>query len=129
MLSFTSSGGGFLGRGPVLPRASLKNPAGGGGDKDGAAAAAGGKRGGGVGRAKCGYRFYVLKQGYLRNSRRIMEISPGTGSPPTVSFAISSVSFRPVVSSSSSSSPRNSIQCPNHDTASTFSSIRRQSVR
>ena len=80
MLSFTSSGGGFLGRGPVLPRASLKSPAGGGGDKDGAVA--GGKRGGGVGRAKCGYRFYVLKQGYLRNSRRIMEISPGSARPP-----------------------------------------------
>ena len=35
-----------------------------------------------MGRAKCGYRFYVLKQGYLRNSRRIMEISPGSARPP-----------------------------------------------
>lgn len=78
MLSFASSGGGFLGRGPVLPRASIKN-AGGGGEKDKDMGAGGKKTGGGGAgsRGKVAYRFYVLKQGYLRSSRRIMEITPG----------------------------------------------------
>jgi hypothetical protein len=74
MLGFSSAGAGsFLSRGTMQPKLKDKER-----DKDGA------KRNLQPPHAVGSKRFFVLRQGYLRSSRRIMEISPGMSPMPRI---------------------------------------------